>query len=157
MNLIFDDEVNNVIASKAVIIVFFGLPEKQQIEILPVLGEEKKYDFPDGDLITDNALEILVNDYNASLNSILIRLDEPIDDGINNKAKELFQAFDTSFDLTGFIDNKIAENISNESIFKLPEWSQLRELSLLIQTNFNIHSEVNKNILQNRIEYWLHF
>ncbi|MEM7712539.1 MAG: hypothetical protein AAF349_03005, partial [Cyanobacteria bacterium P01_A01_bin.68] len=78
------------VASKAVIIVFFGLPEKQQIEILPVLGEEKKYDFPGGDLITDNALEILVNDYNASLNSILIRLDEPIDDGINNKATELY-------------------------------------------------------------------
>ena len=111
--MIFDDEINNVIASKAVIIVFFGLPEKQQIEILAVLGKEKKYDFPDGDLITDNALEILVNDYNASLNSILIRLDEPIDDGINNKATELFQAFDTSLDLTGFIDKKIADNISN--------------------------------------------
>ena len=75
MNLIFDDEINNVIASKAVIIVFFGLPEKQQIEILPVLGKVKKYDFPDGDLITDNALEILVNDYNTSLNSILTGLD----------------------------------------------------------------------------------
>jgi len=155
--LIFDDEVNNAIASKAVIIVFFGLPEKQQVEILPVLEKEKKYAFPDGDLTTDNALEILVNDYNASLNSILIRLNEPIDDGINYKAKKLFKAFDTSFDLTGFIDQKITEGISHESIFKLPEWSQLRELSSLIQTNLNIHSEINKNILKSRIEYWLHF
>ncbi|BAY83899.1 hypothetical protein NIES267_33930 [Calothrix parasitica NIES-267] len=45
MNLIFDDEVNNVIASKSVIIVFFGLPEKQQVEILPVLDEEKNMTF----------------------------------------------------------------------------------------------------------------
>jgi len=155
--LILSEEVNDILASKASIIKFFGLSEKQQAELLPVLEEEKKYDFPDGDLTTDNALEILVNDYNASLNSILIRLDEPIYDGINHKVKELFQAFDTSFDLTGFIDKKITENISNESIFKLPEWSQLRELSLIVQKTLNIESEVNTNILKSYIEYWLHF
>ncbi|AFY55487.1 hypothetical protein Riv7116_3006 [Rivularia sp. PCC 7116] len=56
INWIFDNEVNNIIVSKSVIIVFFGLPEKRQVEILPMLEKEKKYDFPDGDLITDNAL-----------------------------------------------------------------------------------------------------
>ncbi|BAY83900.1 hypothetical protein NIES267_33940 [Calothrix parasitica NIES-267] len=93
-------------------------------------------------------MEILVNDYNTSLNSILIRLDEPIDDVINYKAKELFLAFDKSFDLKGFIDKQIADNMSNESILKLPEWNQLRELSLVIQRDFNIHSEVKKKILK---------
>lgn len=140
MNLIFDDEVNNIIASKAVVITFFGLPEKQQVKILPLLNKKQKYDFPDGDLITDNALEILINDYHASLNSILIRLDEPIDGKINDEATELYQVFDSLFSLTGFIDEKFGEDISNEIIFKLPGWSQIRELSLVIQKKINIQS-----------------
>ncbi|MBV6626603.1 MAG: hypothetical protein KI793_27310 [Rivularia sp. (in: Bacteria)] len=153
---ILSKEVKDVIDSKAVIIIFFGLPEKQQIEILPVLEKEQKYDFPDGDLITDSALEILVNDYNASLNSILLHLDEPIDDKINDKAKELFRAFDNLFSLTSFIQEKFEEDISNEIIFKLPEWNQIRELSLVIQKILQIQSEVNKNFLKSRVAYWLH-
>ena len=150
--LILNEEVKNILASKAPLIIFFGLPEQQQIEFIPELNIERKYDFPDGDLITDNALGILVNDYNASLNSILIRLDEPIDD----KAKELFQSFNNLFSLTGFIDEKFGEDISNEIIFKLPEWNKLRKLSTIVRDTLNIRSEVNTNIMRSCIEYWQH-
>ena len=142
--------------SRATVIAFFRLPEERQIEVLPVLDKEEKYDFPDGDLITDNALEVLVNDYNAFFNSILLRLDEPIDEGINDKYKEFYQVFDNLFGLTAFIDDKFHEDICNGNIFKLSEWNQLRKLSLVIQDKFNIHSEVNYNILKNRVDYWLH-
>ena len=150
--LILNEEVKNILASKAPLIIFFGLAEQQQIELILELKLERKYDFPDGDLITDNALEILVNDYNASLNSILIRLDEPIDD----KAKELFESFNNLFSLTGFIDEKFGEDISNEIIFKLPEWNKLRSVSTIVRDTLNIRSEVNINMMRSCIEYWQH-
>lgn len=49
---------------------FLGPSGKEQIAVLPIL-EERKYDFPDGDLITSNPLEILVSGYKACLNSRL--------------------------------------------------------------------------------------
>ena len=149
--LIFSKQVNDILASKAVIITFFALPE-EQIELIPVL-EEKKYDFPDGDLITNDALEILINDYNASLNSIMLRLDEPD----NDTMKTLFQVFEELFSVTNFLMNFYDDDIDNSTILKLPEWSKLRELSLVLQNTLNIHSEVNTDIIINCIEYWLHF
>ncbi|MGB6297458.1 MAG: hypothetical protein WBF90_14915 [Rivularia sp. (in: cyanobacteria)] len=151
--LILSEEVKDILVSKATLITFFGLPKEQQIQILPVLEEEKKYDFPDGDLITDDALEVLLNDYNASLNSIILRLDEPD----NDTSQILFQVIEELFCVTNFLIDRYDDNIDNLTIFKLPEWSKLRELSSIVQKMLNIHSEVNINILRSCIEYWLHF
>ncbi|MEA5595597.1 hypothetical protein [Rivularia sp. UHCC 0363] len=150
--LILSEEVNDILASKATLIKFFALPEEQQIQIIPVLDEERKYDFPDGDLITDNALEILVNEYKASLNSILIWLDEPHNDNIQG----LFKVFEQIFEIINFIENHYNEDTDNSTIFKLPEWSKLRELSSVVQKTLNIQQAPNTNILKSYIEYRLH-
>lgn len=56
------EELNQQLEIAAPLIVFFGLSEQKQIAVLPVL-EERRYDFPEGDWLTSNALEILVMGY----------------------------------------------------------------------------------------------
>lgn len=67
------EELNQQLALAAPLIAFFGQPQSEQIALLPTL-EPRKYDFPEGDLLTSNALEVLVNAYQARLNSISIQL-----------------------------------------------------------------------------------
>jgi hypothetical protein len=66
-------EVNQKLEVTAPLIAFFGMPIKEQIAVLPVL-EERLYDFPDGDWITSNALEVLVHAYNARLRSNICKV-----------------------------------------------------------------------------------
>jgi hypothetical protein len=67
------EEVNRKLEVVAPLIVFFGMPEKEQMSVLPVL-EERKYDFLDGDWITSNALDVLVFAYDIRLKLIPIWL-----------------------------------------------------------------------------------
>ncbi|WP_414622039.1 hypothetical protein [Calothrix sp. CCY 0018] len=83
----------------------------------------------------------------------MLRLDEPD----NDTSKTLFQVFEELFSVTNFLINYYDEDIDNSTIPKLPEWSKLRELSLVVQKTLNNHSEVNTDIIRSCIEYWLHF
>ncbi len=58
----------------AELLSFFSLPEKNQVDVLPVFKEERKYNFPEGDFTTANSLAVLFYAYDACLNSICISL-----------------------------------------------------------------------------------
>ena len=45
------------------LICFFALDTRQQINLIPSLNIETKFDFHDGDLVTDKALLVLANQY----------------------------------------------------------------------------------------------
>jgi hypothetical protein len=47
------------ITQLASLVAFFSQPAQAQMAMLPVL-DLQKYDFPDGDLITDDPLEVLL-------------------------------------------------------------------------------------------------
>ena len=143
------EDINQTLEDTAPLIVFFGLSEKEQVSALPIL-EERKYNFPDGDLITNNALEILVSAYEAQSNSIVILL-RILQDGSDNEiVGDLFELFEKLLDTTHEIVNKDIEEV-NES-----EWGSLRQLSLIIQKKLKIQLAINVEIVRNYIEYWLH-
>ena len=143
------EDINQTLEDTAPLIVFFGLSEKEQVSALPIL-EERKYNFPAGDLITNNALEILVSAYEAQSNSIVILL-RILQDGSDNEiVGDLFELFEKLLDTTHEIVNKDIEEV-NES-----EWGSLRQLSLIIQKKLKIQLAINVEIVRNYIEYWLH-
>ncbi|MBD2018651.1 hypothetical protein H6F43_00435 [Leptolyngbya sp. FACHB-36] len=149
------DEVNQQLEVTAPLIAFFGTPEKEQIAILPVL-EERKYDFPEGDLITSNALEILVNGYKACLNSILIRLMTIQDESVSKSIKDLVDLVERLLETTRKILEEHFEVIGNANSLGASEWESLRQLSLTAQRKLEIQLVVNTKTMKDCVEYWLH-
>lgn len=143
------EDINQTLKDTAPLIVFFGLSEKERVSVLPIL-EERKYNFPDGDLITNNALEILVSAYEAQSNSIVILLRILQDDSDNEIVGDLFELFEKLLDTTHEIVNKDIEEA------KKSEWESLRQLSLIIQKKLKIQLAINVEIVRNYVEYWLH-
>jgi hypothetical protein len=157
------EEVNQNLEVTAPLIAFFGMPEKDQIAVLPVL-EERKYDFPDGDWITSNALEVLVYAYQARLNSISIRLMiiQDMQNESGNKSnrdsvdENLVDLVDKLLSITHKITDEYFEVVGNADIFRTVEWNSLRQLSSAVQRKLEIQLVVDTEIVKDCVEYWLH-
>jgi hypothetical protein len=149
------EEVNQQLEVTAPLIVFFGLPEKEQIALLPMLGE-KKYDFPEGDLITSDAFEILMSGYKAGLNSILIRLMIMQDELGNRSIEDLIDLVERLLEIIHNIVEEHFEEIDNANSSETAEWKNLRQLSSAVQQKLAIQLVVNAKIMENCVEYWLH-
>jgi hypothetical protein len=150
-----NEEVNQQLEVAIPFIVFFGLPEKEQIAILPVLQEEK-YDFPDGDLITSNALEVLVSGYKACLNSISIRLMIMQDESDNKNIEDLVNLVEKLQETTHKILEEHVEVLDDSSCLGAFEWKSLRQLSSAVQRKLEIQLVVNTEIVKNCVSSWLH-
>lgn len=137
------------------LITFFGLPEKDQKAVIPVLDEEKKYDFPEGDLVTSNTLEVLMNGYMACLNSILIDLMVIQDKSNNESIKDLANLIEQLLQITRRILERHFDN-SNANSFGASDLDSLRQFSLILQQRLKIQLEVNIKIMKRSVEYWLH-
>lgn len=149
------EEVNQQLEVAAPLIVFFGLSAKEQIAVLPVL-EERKYGFPEGDLITSNALEVLMSGYAACLNSVLIRLMIMQDESVNRSIEDLVDLVEKLLEITHRIEAEHFEVIGNAKSFGTTEWKSLRQLSSAVQRKLEIQLVVNTRIVKNCVEYWLH-
>ena len=150
-----NEVANNKLKALAPIIVFFGMSKNEQMIILPIL-EERKYDFPEGDLVTSNTLEILMNGCRADLNFILIRLMIIQDGSGNENIKDIANLIEQFLEL---IDRILEENFEIvDDINKLGdfEWVILRQLSLAIQRKLEIEMVVNTKTINNYVEYWTH-
>ena len=136
-------------------IAFFGMPEKEQAMIIPVL-EKRKYDFPEGDLVTSNTLEVLINGYKADLNSMSIQLVIIQDGSGNEDIKYLANLIGQLLELINRIleeDFEIIDDVNNPEDF---EWVTLRQLSLAIQRKLGIGMVVNTKVINNYMERWTH-
>lgn len=151
----WSEEVNQQLEVIAPLIVFFGLPEEEQIAILPVL-EERKYDFPEGDSITSDALEVLVSGYKACLNSISIRLMIMQDESGNKSIEDLVDLVEKLLEITHKIEEEHFKVIDNVNSVGTVEWKSLRQLSSAVQRKLEIQLVVNTRIVKNCVEYWLH-
>ncbi|MDX2215988.1 MAG: hypothetical protein SFY66_22170 [Oculatellaceae cyanobacterium bins.114] len=157
------EEINQKLEVTAPLIVFFGMLTKEQIAVLPVL-EERLYDFPEGDWITSNALEVLVHAYNARLNSISIRFTtlQHMQDELGNKSikdlvdENLVDLIEQLVSITHKITEGPFEIIDNADIVRTIEWKSLRQLSSAVQRKLEIQLTVNTEIVKNCVEQWLH-
>jgi hypothetical protein len=151
----FSEEAKQKVEVTETLITFFGLSQKEQKVVIPVLHEQSKYDFPDGDLVTSNILEILINGYIACLNSILIDLMIIPDDLDNKSVQDLVDLIEQLLQIT----HKILDqhfDISNASSFGGSDWDNLRQFSLILQQSLKICLEVNTKTMRRCVEYWLH-
>jgi hypothetical protein len=150
-----NDEVNQQLEVTAPLIAFFSMPEQEQMAILPNL-EERKYDFPEGDLISSNALEILMSGYKACLNSILLQLTIMQDGSGNESIEDLADLVEELLETTHRILEEHFEVIGNASSLGASEWQSLRQLSSAVQRKLEIQPVVNTKIMKNCVDYWLH-
>ena len=149
------EEANQKLKSLVPMIAFFGMPEKEQAMIIPVL-EKRKYDFPEGDLVTSNTLEVLINGYKADLNSMSIQLVIIQDGSGNEDIKYLANLIGQLLELINRIleeDFEIIDDVNNPEDF---EWVTLRQLSLAIQRKLGIGMVVNTKVINNYMERWTH-
>jgi hypothetical protein len=150
-------ELKYQIDNFAPLIVFFGWPAKQQLENLPILEKEAKYDFPDGDVVTNNALEVLLVSYVAYHNSIHIKFIILLDESTNKDIQDLESLFDlllsTSYEIA---ETSFDNNIENTSILQSSEWEKMRMLSREVQRKLNIQSTVDLEILEGFINARIH-
>lgn len=151
-----DEEANEQFKLAAPLITFFGLPEKEQLAVLPVLNEKRKYDFIEGDLITSNALKILMCGYEACLNAIAISLMIMLDESGNENIENLASIVEQLLETTRKILEGNFEAMDNASSLGTLEWDNLRQFSSAIQRELKIELEVNTKIMKSCVEYWLH-
>lgn len=149
-------EVNQQLEVADPLIIFFALPKKNQIVVLPILEEERKYDFPDGDLVTSNALEVLISGYKACLNSILIHLMVRLNESGDENLEDLAGLVEQLLEATRRILEEQFATIGNATSLDASEWNSLRQLSLSFQQEVNIQLDLNTKMMKNCIEYWLH-
>ena len=137
-------------------ILFFALPVNQQIEMLPTLKNEQKYDFPDGDLLTNNALEILINAYAACLNMLVLWLMVMVDETVDQDVRNLESLIGDLLSTAQTIVEYRFEGIGNASSLNSPEWKKLRQLSEMVQQQLQIEVEVDTTFISSFMNYWLH-
>lgn len=167
------EELNQQLALTAPLITFFGQPQSEQIALLPAL-EPRKYDFPEGDLLTSNALEVLVNAYQARLNSISIRLmimqDQAGTSGsgsgdqgnrhIDALVDSLADLVDRLLDIVhAILEQDWADRfevIGTVNPLEMAEWESLRQLSFVLQQALAIPVVLNAELVQDCVDDWLH-
>ena len=134
------------------IICFFALNPQEQIEILPSLEKETKFDFSDGDWITDKSLSVLVNLYMDMINCLSIRL------MILDLEEQLIILDSTLSDIFNWIDIQEWDNEDfwkKESLWQ-SEWQFIRKLSRFIKQYLQIKTTVTQACLEKIITDCLH-
>ncbi|MDX2273140.1 MAG: hypothetical protein NW237_14485 [Cyanobacteriota bacterium] len=146
------------------LMIFFGLSAPAQQAMLPKLAIAQKFDFPEGDLLSANALEILLNSYKACLNTIaihfLIQMDELEKQG---------QQDALLLELTDIVDQTLYEISQREGSFALeedahqstssldhPAWDPLRKWSLTLKNHLHLEREITPPMVKSCLTYWLH-
>ena len=138
------------------IVAFFAMPAALQVEIIPSV-EEKKYDFPDGDLISSNALEILLCIYLSMLNSISLKMlviqeEVVIEQGVQGT----YGLLTLLCELTNLIFDDYFEILLCSDRLESIEWDTLRHLSSLLQQKSGLHTTTSRRTLEEMIESWVH-
>ena len=150
--IIFEDFLRYPANDVKIIICFFALNPQKQIEILPSLDKETKFDFADGDWITDKSLSVLVNQYMDMINSLSNRL------FTLDLEKKLIILNYALWDIYAWIDTQDWDNENswdNQSLLQ-PEWQFIKKLSEFIKQYLNIEVTVTKAYLEKIITNCLH-
>ncbi len=156
MALSLSQEVKDHLDLVAPAMVFFALPASQQIDVLPTLAKEQKYDFSQGDLFTSNPLEVLLTAYTNCLNNLLNWLVVMADEPRSQEAEILNSLIEDLLNTAHTIVDDCFEEIGNVDSLESPEWSKLRRLSQAVQQQLQIRLELNTAAINSFISYWLH-
>ena len=151
--------MNNQLTQKlmdvAPIVAFFSMSAALQIDVMPTV-EEKKYDFPDGDLISNNTLEILLCIYLSMLNSISLEILVVNEEAIDQNIESIRGLITLLCKLAHLLFNDYDEVLLNADSLESIEWDTLRHLSSLFQQIVGLHTVTNRNALEEEIESWVH-
>ena len=137
------------------IVAFFAMPAALQVEIIPSV-EKKKYDFPDGDLISSNALEILLCIYLSVLSSISLEMLVIQEEVIEQSVQGTYGLLALLCELTNLIFDDYFEILLCTDCLESIEWDTLRHLSSLLQQKSGLHTTTSRRTLEEMIESWVH-
>lgn len=150
------EEIYDLFNRVAPLIIFFGLPVELQLKALPVLEEQTLYDFPEGDLLANHALHVLIAHYHTYLNSILIRVSIVLDEEIDEDLDSLVQIMVDILDETDKISDLFYEDNSTVESLDSSEWDTIRPLSQVLGEKLQIDLEVNKKLMSSFLELRIH-
>lgn len=142
----FNEEFNQQLEVASPLIVFFGLSAQEQLAILPVL-EVQKYDFPDGDLITHHALEVLINTYSACSQAIAMRLivmqDETDRPDLDEALHLIESLLELIFPILQQPFDRMGDRLDEINRVECADWVSLRQCSAAVREHFRIEQPVD--------------
>ena len=131
------------------------MPAQLQIEIMPSV-EERKYDFPDGDLISNNVLEILLCIYLSTLNSISLEILVVNEEVVDKSVQDIHGLLALLCELANLIFDDYSEILLYPDCLENMEWDTLRHLSALLQRKSGLHTTTSRRTLEEIIASWVH-
>jgi hypothetical protein len=138
------------------LIKFFALSSSQQLAVIPHLSEITKFDFRDGDVVTDSALDILGCGYEQSLGNLTYLLEEdPKYTGFIFTVICL-AASDIRTLIYRTCDTSIGDNYFEDNALESDLFSLIRYLSRLICSYLDIEISISTYDLRKLMDYYLH-
>jgi hypothetical protein len=140
----------------SILINFFALPQLQQSAIMPQLTTVAKFDFRDGDVVTDSSLDILGCGYEQLLRSLIwsiedeLKYSQPIFRSICHGGHNICHLIHMT------CDNSKGDRYFEDDALSSELFSVIRYLSRFIRSSLDIEHSISKSDLQMSIDYYLH-
>ncbi len=151
-----DRRVHTSDPSLSILINFFALPQLQQLAIMPQLTTVTKFDFRDGDVVTDSSLDILTCGYEQLLRNLLWSIEDEL-----GYSQPIFRSICLAArNICHFLymtcENSKGDNYFEDDALSSDLFSAIRYLSRLIRSCLNIERSIFTSDLQMSIGHYLH-
>lgn len=139
-----------------VLINFFVLPQLQQSAISPQLDTVAKFDFRDGDVLTNSTLDVFGCGYEQLLRNLEWWIENEI-----GYSQPIFRAIShAALNICNFIyvncENSKSDTYFENNALSSDLFSVIRYLSRFIQSHLDIKQHISTYDLKKSIDYYLH-
>ncbi len=151
-----EQRIHNSAPPLSILINFFALPQLQQLAIMPQLTTVTKFDFRDGDVVTDSSLDVLACGYEQLLRSLAwsieydLEYSQPIFRYICHAARNICHF------IYMICENSKGDNYFEDDALLSDLFSAIRYLSRLIRSCLDIERSISTSDLQMSIDHYLH-
>jgi ankyrin repeat protein len=151
-----DRRIHNSDPPLSILINFFALPQLQQSAIMPRLTTVTKFDFRDGDVVTNSSLDVLACGYEQLLRSLTWSIEDEL-----RYSQPIFRAIcHAASNICHFIymtcENSKGDNYFEDDALSSNLFSVIRYLSRFIRSCLDIERSISTSELQMSIDYYLH-
>jgi Ankyrin repeats (3 copies) len=151
-----EKRIKNCDSPLSILINFFALPQLQQSAIMPQLTNTNKFDFRDGDVVTDSSLDVLGCGYEQLLRSLVWSIEDDL-----GYSQPIFRDICyAANNICNFIymtcENSKGDNYFEDDALSSDLFSAIRYLSRFIRSCFNVELSISTSDLQMSIDRYLH-
>jgi Ankyrin repeats (3 copies) len=151
-----DRRVHNSAPPLSILINFFALPQLQQSAIMPQFTTVTKFDFRDGDVVTDSSLDVLGCGYEQLLRSLTWSIEDEL-----KYSQPIFRAIcHAAHNICHFIymtcENSKGDRCFEDDALSSDLFSTIRYLSRFIRSSLDIERSIFTSDLQMLIGHYIH-